>query len=280
MKISSGLAAITFIAGLLVGLPLSVTANENPYENLTFCSNKKTGVVRYTDGTKCKKKELKILVGMQGPQGPIGETGPRGERGPVGPQGPVGLPGVNGTGVGFEWVDADGREITVIDFGFDYLIPAPVYTLKILFELDGTPRIYTARSSSNSYTPGPIFYSDSSCQIPAFVLVSGDPDDSSEDDYGYTYQENIYSMTHHYLEVFRVSNSYKYITGISDSTINLNDSSLYYYLEINLETFEYECSEPFTGSEVEMYSSNPYAITSFKSMPEISFPISLRKVEQ
>ena len=245
MKLSSGFAAITFIAGLLAGLPLSVTANENPYENLIFCSNKTTGALRYTDGTKCKKKERRILVGMQGPQGPIGPEGPKGDPGPRGAASkfPLSFIQSNGTPVPFE----------LLDFAFEgstFLVDSNSKGEEYRLRTIRFPR-FAKHYEYVQFT----LYTDDRCVNPKYY--SGFPG----------LLDGSVPLSHYDVMVVRTNQGWGYIDKLDLPSIYSNRDGLY-QLSFDNSQQDYVCRAFPSGSESEFVK-----ISRILPLPKLKFPL-------
>lgn len=112
-----GLAFVTLIAGLAVGLGASAFAHHNgSTTTIHACVATKDGAVRILSpgGTCDEKKETPIQWNVQGPQGPPGPQGAKGDPGPTGPAG-------TSAGVGLvvcpypacNWGDLSGKDMFV-----------------------------------------------------------------------------------------------------------------------------------------------------------------------
>lgn len=102
-KLRAGLLATVFVAGLGVGLGISLgalvaNAHGGDATKIHACV-KGNGSVRIVQPSEtCKKGETALDWNIQGTgvQGPPGPPGPQGPQGPVGPQGPAGPKGDKG----------------------------------------------------------------------------------------------------------------------------------------------------------------------------------------
>jgi hypothetical protein len=234
------LVAGAFVSGLIFGLPLTVTASENSFENLTLCSNKKTGILRYIDGSKCKKRELKILVGVEGRPGPIGPSGPAGAPGPAGIA-PIKLVQSNGEDIPWKLLtfsNSDRNE----------------FLLKV--SESGVVQTIELKPGWNSYLPDfKVLYEDNNCFKPKFVLSYGDD------------LLSIKRLISERASTMRTNAGWAYISDLKASVVN--DLPNYFQLSQNSD-FSLTCNQ--VGVE-EGQSFELFEISGTIKLPELKFPL-------
>lgn len=121
--------AALLVGALLGGAGISIASST---EQITFCVNKKNGIVRQPKAGRCARTESRLVLGTatgpavtgavgpkgdagiageRGPAGAKGDAGATGEQGPAGPQGPAGARGESGPTGGVGPTGGDGKTV-------------------------------------------------------------------------------------------------------------------------------------------------------------------------
>src|SRR5579875_222097 len=115
-RLGAAASLVVVTAGLALGMQIASARRAGPRraapravgEVIIACANSRTGLLRLSEGGRCRKGELRVrwrrrgAAGRAGPEGPIGKAGPAGATGPTGvtgaagPVGRLGLPGLPG----------------------------------------------------------------------------------------------------------------------------------------------------------------------------------------